>query len=176
MMLLHQRLVLHLDFLQRRARTEPHHLQRLALGVKDLSRLGLGRTARPRPPPSATIELAEYAEGVEGAVKVDGRRPPAAATRIGAHFPGRTMAGQRILLVARHGFSVHPRKEVVGLVVFANVVETEVPIFPTLVTPLGRPVGPPVLATGPFAHGGFLAGLRVLLRARPGRLDANTVK
>ena len=35
MVLLHQRLVLRLHRLERRIRAEPHHLQRLALGVAD---------------------------------------------------------------------------------------------------------------------------------------------
>src|SRR6202007_929059 len=42
MVLLDQRLVLRLDLFQSRAGGKPHYLQRLALGVHHLARLGLG--------------------------------------------------------------------------------------------------------------------------------------
>ena len=47
--LLDQRLVLRLDVYERRFGAEPHHLQRLALGVDHLARLGLGLRAAPDP-------------------------------------------------------------------------------------------------------------------------------
>src|SRR5205814_2873930 len=46
-------------------------------------------------------------------------------TGVGAHLPGRTMAGQRILLVTRHRIRVHTGEEIIGLVVLADVIETE---------------------------------------------------
>src|SRR6266851_778947 len=73
MVLLHQGLVFRLDGLERRVRTEPHHLQRLALGVEYLSGLDLGLAGGPawtRPPAAATVELAEHAERIGRAFQI----------------------------------------------------------------------------------------------------------
>src|SRR6516165_1828460 len=177
MMLLHQRLVLYLDLFQRRVRTEPHHLQCFPLGVEDLPRLGPCFAARSRAPPAAAVELGEHAERIGGSVEIGGGCTLAlAATAIGAHPPGRTMAGQRILLIACNRLGIHAGKEIVGLVVFTNVIETEMEVFPRLIATLGRTVRAPALAAGPLAHDGFLARLRLLLRAQLVRLDANAVE
>src|ERR1700731_2679287 len=55
MVLLHQRLVFRLDGLERRVGTEPHHLQRLALGVEYFSGFDLGLGPRARPPAATAI-------------------------------------------------------------------------------------------------------------------------
>jgi len=86
------------------------------------------------------------------------------------------MAGQRILLIACDRLGIHAGKEIVGLVVFTNVIETEMEVFPRLIATLGRTVRAPALAAGPLAHDGFLARLRLLLRAQLVRLDANAVE
>src|ERR1700730_2025067 len=72
MMLLDQRLVFGLDGLKRCVGTKPHHLQRLALGVEHFSGfdLGLGASARPRPPAAAAVEFGEHAERVSGAFEI----------------------------------------------------------------------------------------------------------
>ena len=109
---------------------EAHHLQRLALGVDHLAGFDLGLGAlRARPPAAAAVELAEHAERIGGAVEIP--RPPLAllGAGVGAHLPGRTMAGQRILLVARDGVGIHALEEIVVLVVFADVIETEVKVL-----------------------------------------------
>ena len=67
------------------------------------------------------------------------------------------MAGQRILLVARDRIGIHALEEIVALVVFADVVETEVPVLFRVLAALGRAVRPLVLALRPLAHGGFFA-------------------
>src|SRR5258708_9001569 len=61
MVLLHQRLVFRLDGLERRIGAEPHHLQRLALRVEDLSgfALGLGARTGTGPPAPAPVDLTE---------------------------------------------------------------------------------------------------------------------
>ena len=86
------------------------------------------------------------------------------------------MAGQRILLIARHRIGIHAGKEVIGLVVFADVIETEVPVFLVVGPALGRTMRPLVLAVGPFTHRGFFARLRLLLRGQLVGLDANGVE
>ncbi len=86
------------------------------------------------------------------------------------------MAGQRILLVTRDRVGVHTGEEIIGLVVFADVIETEVPVFLVVGPALGGAVRPLVLAFRPFAHGGFFARLRLLLRGQLVGLDANGVE
>src|ERR1700677_4901803 len=180
MMLLHQRLVFRLDGLERGIGAEPHHLQRLALGIEDFTGLGLGlagRAARTRPPAAAAVEFAEHAEGIGRAFQIGFRAALCFfGAGIGAHLPGRAVAGQRILLVPRHRIRVHSGKEIIGLVVFANVIETEVPVFLVIGAALGRAMRPLVLAVGPFAHGGFFARLGLLLRAQLVGLDTDGVE
>src|SRR6266852_3592664 len=165
MVLLHQRLVFRLDVFQRGFRAQPHHLQRLALGVEDLAGLRLaGLGTRTRPPAAAAVELAEHAERIGRAVQL-GFGAALLAAAIGAHFPGRTMAGQRVLLVARDRFRVHAGEEIVGLIVFAHMVETEVPVLARILAALGRAVWALVRTIGPFAPLRGFARLRLLLRA-----------
>src|SRR5258707_3317704 len=72
MVLLHQRLVFRLDGFQRCIGTEPHHLQRLAFGVEDLSGFDPGLAGGPawtRPPAAASLEFAVHAERIRPAFK-----------------------------------------------------------------------------------------------------------
>src|SRR6202041_558497 len=149
-------------------------------GIEDFTGFDLGLaggTARTRSPAAAAIELAEHAEGVGGGFQVGlGAALAFFRAGIGAHFPGRAVAGQRILLVSRHRIRVHAGKEIVGLVVLANVIETEVPVFLVIGAALGRAVRPLVLAVGPFAHRGFFTRLGLLLRAQLVGLDTDGVE
>src|SRR5580704_1378545 len=180
MVLLDQRLVFRLDGFQRRIRAQPHHLQRLALGVEDLPGLDLGlagRAARTRPPAAAAVEFREHAERIGGGFEIGLRAALALlGAGIGAHLPGRAMAGQRILLVARDRIGIHAGEEIIGLVVFADVIETEVPVLLVVGPALGRAVRPLVLAFRPFAHGGGLARRGLLLRTQLVGLDAYGVE
>src|ERR1700682_278423 len=179
MVLLHQRLVFCLHGFQRRVGPEPHHLQRLALGVHHFPglRLGLaGRAARTRPPAATAVELAEHAERIGSTFQIALGAWLALLAAVGAHLPGRTMAGQRILLVARGGVGIHALEKIVGLVVFADMVQAEVPVLLGILAALGGAVRTLVLAIRPFAHGGFFARLRLLLRAQLVGLDANGVE
>src|SRR4029077_16986458 len=141
-----------------------------------LAGLDLGFPARARPPAAATVKLREHAERIGGTLEIGLRASLAFLAAVGAHLPGRAVAGQRILLVARHRIGIHALEEVIGLVVLADVIETEVEILPRILATLGRTVRPLVLATRPFAHGGFFPRLRLLLRAQLVGLDANGVE
>ena len=179
MVLLHQRLVLRLDGFQRRVRPKPHHLQRLALGVHDFPRFRLGLAsgaARTRPPAATAVELGEHAERIGRTFQLGFCARLALLAAVGAHLPGRAMAGQRVLLVARDGIRIHSLEEIIGLVVFADVIEAEVKILPRVLAALGRAVRTLVRAPRPFAHGGFFARLRLLLRAQLVGLDANGIE
>jgi hypothetical protein len=85
------------------------------------------------------------------------------------------MTGHGVLLIARHRVSVHAGKEVVGLVVLADVIEAEVPILIVLRAALGRTVRALVGTIRPFAGDRGLTHL-LLLRARLVRLDANGIE
>src|SRR6185437_14827313 len=179
MVLLHQRLVSGLDVDERRIGAQSHHLQRLALGVEHLARfnLGLGAGTGARPPAAAAVEFAEHVERIGGTLEFGlGAALALLGTGICAHFPGRTVAGQRVFLVACDRVGIHAGKEIVGLVVFANVIEAEVPIFLVIGPALRRAVRTLVLAVRPFAQDGFFPRLRLLLRAQLVGLDADAVE
>src|SRR4029078_3102315 len=119
--------------------------------------------------------LAEHAEGIGGAFEFRLRPCLAFGAGIGAHFPGRPMPGQRILLVSRRPVGIHAGKEIIGLVVFAHMAETEVPVLLVIGAALWRAMRTLVCAARPFAGRDLLARAR-LLRARFVGLDANTVE
>ena len=177
MVLLHQRLVLRLDVLQRRfggrapSPAAPCARRSSPCGSRPWPRRpGPGRQ-RPRP-----LSSENMLNGSEAPSRSSAACLALLAAGVGAHLPGRTMAGQRILLVARDRIGIHALEEIVGLVVFADVIEAEVQILPRILPALGRAVRPLVLAARPFAHGGFFARLRLLLRAQLVGLDANGVE
>ena len=49
-----------------------------------------------------------------------------------------TMAGERILLVFEDGFLAHSGEEVIGMIVFAHMLEAEPPLLVLPRPPLGR--------------------------------------
>src|SRR5262245_43670863 len=99
-------------------------MQRLALDVAHGARR-LRLLLLLRAPATGTAEFAEHTERILRAVSgVRARRAIA-----GPHLPGRAMAGDRILLVLRHGVVAHAGEEIVVVVVLAHVVETEPPVF-----------------------------------------------
>src|ERR1700737_4179285 len=58
------------------------------------------------------------------------------------------MTGQRILLVARDRLRIHALEEIVRLIVFADMVETEGPVLFLVPRPLGARCGPLFLHSG----------------------------
>src|SRR3954453_14376367 len=152
MVLFHQRLVFRLHGFKRRVGAKPHYLQRLALGIEHLSGFGLGLGTGPgaRPPPAAAVEFAEHAEWIGRAFQVGlGAALALFGAGICAHLPGRAVPGQCILLIARDRIRIHALEEIIGLVVLAHVIETEVPIFLGVGAALGRAMRRLVLAIRP---------------------------
>src|SRR6202048_3589827 len=98
------------------------------------------------PPVAAAVEFAEHAERIGRALQIGlGAALALLGAGIGAHLPGRTMAGQRILLVTRNRVRIHALEEIVGLVVFADMIETEVPVLLVVGSALGGAGRPYVL-------------------------------
>ena len=81
------------------------------------------------------------------------------------------MSGQRVFLIAGDGIVAHAGKKIIGLIVFAYVIETEPPIFALAISPLRRPMGGRVGAARPFAARHGVAQPAILVG-----LDANSVE
>ena len=81
------------------------------------------------------------------------------------------MAGERVLLIGQDRSVVHAGEEIIGLIVFAHVLEAEVPILLVATAALGRAVGRRLLAARPFA--GPAAGFDAAIL---GRLDADFIE
>src|SRR5262249_31707338 len=117
-------------------------------------------------PPGSHAQLAEESERIGRAVAI-----PAESIGLGAvaavhtHFPGGTVAGDRFLLIPGNRVLAHPGEEIVRLIVFADVLEAETPVFPFAQPPLGGSVrrafaAPrPVAARSIGAHAPILAWL-----------------
>ncbi len=100
------------------------------------------------------------------------RRPRAAAAER-AHFPGRTVAGDVVLLVLRDRVVAHAGEEIVRIVVFAHVFEAELPILAGAQPALRRAVGGRRVALRPLAGGSSARSLRswsglTLMRSKSG--------
>src|SRR5262249_32414850 len=54
------------------------------------------------------------------------------------HLPGRAMPDDRFLLITGNVLGAHAGKEIVRMVVLANVIETEPPVFALAQPPRGR--------------------------------------
>src|ERR1700678_1824120 len=132
---------------------QSERVQRLALGVAYGAPLGLG--PRLRGAGTWAAELPQEIERIVGADALD-KRP--ASLSLGAALaadhpdpPGRKMPGERILLKTRHRIVAHAGEEIVGLVIFADMIEAEPPIFALAVASLRRPVGRRLGAIRPIA-------------------------
>src|SRR5262245_26882928 len=87
------------------------------------------------------------------------------------HFPCRAVAGERVLLVGHYGRIAHAREEIVRLVVFAHMIETEAPVVLFAAAAFGCAVRRLFLATMPLAA--RRTGLRTAVLLR---LDADAIK
>src|ERR1043166_9543741 len=139
-------------------------MQRFALGVAHHAPFGRGALAAGPPRPHA--QLVEKTERIRGAAAV--RTEPVATVRLAPvhpHFPSRAVTGNGLLLIARDRVIAHSGEKIVGLVVFANVLQAEAPIF-ALTQPAFRRAmrralvaSRPVAARAVGAHAPILAGL-----------------
>ncbi len=87
------------------------------------------------------------------------------------HLPGRPVAGEGILLVGSDVLITHALEIIIFVIVFADVLETVVPILLLGATPFGRAMAARLFAARPLASRrvGFL---RAVLR----RLDADLIE
>src|SRR5690348_3700861 len=128
MMALHQLLEAGLDLRPLGVGLKAHDVEGLALGIAHGAALGLA--ARPSAPGSRA-ELAEHLERIVSLAvareePADGRFPRTLSPQH-AHLPGRAVADDRVLLIARDRLVAHAGKEIIGVVVFADMIEAEAP-------------------------------------------------
>ena len=81
------------------------------------------------------------------------------------------MAGQVLFLVFDNGVIAHAGEKVIGVVVFADVFETELPILAGAQTPLRRAMRRRRVAIGPLAPRQIGAAAAIAIR-----LDADSIK
>src|SRR5271170_6488047 len=92
-----------------------------------------------------------------------------------AHFPGRPAAGDGLLLVRRDGVLAHASEEIVRIVVFAHVFETELPILGGAQPALRRPMRRRRLAGRPLATRQFGTQPPVLVWLDPDAVEKRRV-
>src|SRR3984885_2832739 len=148
---------------------KPERLERAALGIENLAALGRGLCMAAL----AGAALAEQRERVVAgkAVAKIARRAASTLAADRAHLPGRPMAGHRVLLIFRDGIVAHAGKEVVRIVVFADVFEAELPIFVGALTAFRCTVRRRARASRPVA--GRKLGAQPAVQIR---FDANSIE
>src|SRR5690348_1761733 len=168
MVTLHQLLEARLDLGPLGVGFEPQHMQRLALGVAlgvlaALAALG------------SRAELAEHIERILRLAKsVEEARAARLARALSAehpHLPGRPVAGDRVLLIARDRVVAHAGEVVIRMIVLAHVIEAEAPVLALLGAPLRGAMGRSMDAARPVAARQFRARPAILVR-----LDANAIE
>src|SRR5262249_20896585 len=128
---------------RRRIDLEPERVEGLALGIVDRARFRLGALGAR----ASATELAHHVEWIDrnlAALEPVGRT-------VDAHFPGRAVAGDGILLVARDGLLAHAGEVIVRLVILAHVLEAELPILALAHPAFRRAMGSAIGAAGPIA-------------------------
>src|SRR6202035_964397 len=172
------------------------HLERLALGVADDPGLAPAQVLTVGIVPGPDPDVAEHAERIIRHIGMQARRmrAPGRLAAVHAHFPGRAMTGDRVLLVFEDRVVAHAGEEIVRVVVLAHVAETEPPMLVLALPPLGGAMRGRRLAAWPLAgrqidarpailvglhsdavdhrRGGFHAG--TIMRTRRSRLQALT--
>src|SRR5207245_3304920 len=103
-----------------------------------------------RAPAGLSAKLLEHAERIRRRCRA---RTTARAFAIDPDLPGRTMAGDRLLLVFCDRILAHPGEEIVRVIILAHVLEAEAPVFALAQPALRGAMGCDRLAPAPVAHG-----------------------
>src|SRR5262249_49994945 len=119
MMPFHQFLEAHFHLLRSGSNLQPERVQGFPLGVADRSSFGARLLFR-------SNSSAKQFERTSVAPKSTHIWPTRSLT--GSHLPGRTMSRKGILLVGHHRRISHSGEKIIGLVVFAHVIEAKTPI------------------------------------------------
>src|SRR5580658_10151871 len=176
MMALYQQLEPSLDIGPFGVGFKAEHVEGTALCIENLA------TLRRRPRMAGLrAGLTEHGERVRGfplggaktAAGAPGRRALAADR---AHFPGRAVAGDGFLLILRDRIVAHAGKKIVGIVVFAHVLEAEPPILVGLQPTLRRAMSRRRLAARPLAGRQLGAQPAVLVGLDPDAIKQRRIR
>ncbi len=126
------------------------HVERSALGIEHLAALGR------RTSPTATSHPLEQPKGIVGrptgtAGAAGAALAVAATSSDRAHFPGRTVPSKVFFLIFRDRVVAHALEKIIRIVVFADMIQAETPIFRRAQPALRRAMGGGRVATRPFA-------------------------
>src|SRR4029079_17807359 len=119
MMSFHQFLEPHFHLLRGGSDFQPERVQGFSLGVADRSSFGARLLSRAHASAKQTDRISVTAKSTH-------IRPNRSLA--GSHLPGRTMSGKGIFLVGHHRRIAHAGEKIIGLVVFADVIEAKTPI------------------------------------------------
>src|ERR1700719_3206742 len=151
MVAFHQLLEPRLDVRTGRAILQPERVKRLAFCVAHGAPLGLG--ARLCRTGARTAELPQDAETIlETETFVKRSTGLSLGTALAADHPdppSRKMSGERVLLKARNRVVAHAIKKIIGLIVFAGMLQAEPPVFAFAIAALRRPVARRLRAVRP---------------------------
>src|SRR5262245_52498744 len=167
MMAFHQDLESGLDFDGAGVRLQAEHVERLALGVAHQT--AVGRAAL-RMGACGPCLLEQTERIVREKLPTRIVRSASRVFAVHADFPGRTMAGDRLLLITGDRILAHSGKKIVGMIVFAYMVETKPPIFALAQASLGGAMGSILMTIRPIAN--WIGSLRAVLR----RLHADAIE
>src|SRR5262245_7980479 len=177
MVALHQELEARLDVGGRRMAFQPQRVERLALGIAHHP--AFTRVIRAR----GTGEVREHSErvggGTEGGVEASGGRAKPRVARLLAvepKLPGRAVPGYGILLEAGDRLVAHPGEIIVGLIVFAHVLEAEAPVLAFPQATFGGPMGRRAAASRPLAGGRLRAQPTILIRLHTDAVEEGRVE
>src|SRR5262249_16108189 len=146
---LYQDLVLRLDIGAFGIGFKAENIERAALRVENLALLGRdSRMTVPRPPHakdrerivSRPVGVPEHSCRTAGALAADR-----------THLPGRTVTGQRLLLVFGDGIFAHAGEKIVRIIIFTDMLEAELPVFAGAQPAFRRAMGRRRFASGPLA-------------------------
>src|SRR5262249_60830551 len=100
---------------------------------------------------------------------------PARSAAIHPHLPGRAMTDDSVLLIPGDVLRGHSGKKIVGMIVSANVLQAEPPVFPFAHPSFWRAVGRRRLAVRPFAGRVLAAKPAILVGLDPDAIEEGRV-
>src|SRR5262249_40160866 len=138
----HQFLEARLDVWTSCAILQPQDVKRFPLRITDGPSLGLGAGLC-----CTGARTTEFPQDVEriggGEIRIQQQADLFSCAALAADHsnpPGGEMSGERIFLKARTRIVAHAGKKIIGLIVFANVIEAEPPVFALSIATFWRPV------------------------------------
>src|SRR6516164_4371113 len=165
---LYQHLELRLDIGAFGVGFKAENIERPALCVENLALLGRGsRMTVPRAPHAKERE--RIVGRPVGVPKHSCAAGALAADR--THLPGRTVTGQRLLLVFGDSIFAHAGEKIVRIIIFTHMFEAELPVFAGAQPAFRRAMGRRRFASGPLAAWKLVAQAAVQFGLNPDPIE-----